>query len=251
VIRTITVALTLVVGARHLCGEGRGGGDCKEKGVFHALLTIRRRNGPAYTESLRAEYEQRLTLRRADVETLERRSQALGVWRLAIVVIGGFIAWWNYWLLPVPVAAFIALLVIHERIARKQALAARAVDFYKRGLDRLDGRWSGAGETGQRFVDPNHPYTGDLDIFGKGSLFQLVCGARTRAGEATLASWLSQPAGEDDVRSRQAGVDELRPKLDLREDLFLLGEDVRAGLHAEALRKWGSAPPVAIRPMRP
>ena len=48
----------------------------------------------------------------------------------------------------------------------------------------------GAGETGQRFVDPNHPYSADLDIFGKGSLFQLVCGARTSAGEATLASWL-------------------------------------------------------------
>ena len=161
-------------------------------------------------------------------------------------MIGGFLTWWNYWLLPIPVAAFVALLVIHERIARKQALAARAEDFYRRGLDRLDGRWSGAGETGQRFVDPNHPYSADLDIFGKGSLFQLVCGARTSAGEATLASWLSQPAAEDEVRSRQAGVDELRPQLDLREDLFLLGEDVRAGLHADVLRKWGAAPPVAI-----
>ena len=178
---------------------------------FMTDWTTRCRNGPAYTESLRAEYEQRLALRHAAAETLDRRSQALGVWRLAVVVIGGFLTWWNYWLLPIPVAAFVALLVIHERIARKQALAARAEDFYRRGLDRLDGRWSGAGETGQRFVDPDHPYSADLDIFGKGSLFQLVCGARTSAGEATLASWLSQPAAEDEVRSRQAGVDELRP----------------------------------------
>ena len=189
-IRAVTVALAFVVCARDLRREGSGGGDCKQKAVFHDLLTTRCRNGPAYTESLRAEYEQRLALRHAAAETLDRRSQALGVWRLAVVVIGGFLTWWNYWLLPIPVAAFVALLVIHERIARKQALAARAEDFYRRGLDRLDGRWSGAGETGQRFVDPNHPYSADLDIFGKGSLFQLVCGARTSAGEATLASWL-------------------------------------------------------------
>jgi hypothetical protein len=197
---------------------------------------------------LRPEYEQRLQQRRVSAESLERRSQSLGVWRLIVVIAAAIITWWNYWLLPIPVAAFVALLVIHERIARKQALAARAVDFYKRGLDRLDGHWSGTGETGQRFLDPEHPYAADLDLFGNGSLFQLVCAARTTAGEATLASWLSQPASAEDVRGRQSAVDELRPELDLREDLFLLGQDVRSGLHADALRRWGSAPAIPISP---
>jgi hypothetical protein len=148
--------------------------------------------------------------------------------------------------LPIPVLAFAILLVLHERIARRSTLAARAIAFYERALSRLDGRWSGQGETGLRFLDPNHPYAGDLDIFGHGSLFQLVCGARTSAGESTLASWFLQPSTEPVVRARQEAVDELRPKLDLREDMALLGEDVRSGLHADALRRWGSGEPVVI-----
>ena len=41
-------------------------------------------------------------------------------------------------------------------------------------------------------------------------------------------------------------MDELRPKLDLREDMALLGEDIRSGLHADTLRRWGSGEPVVI-----
>ena len=161
-------------------------------------------------------------------------------------MVGAFLAWWNYWLLPIPVAAFVALLVLHERIARKAALAARAISFYARGLARLDGTWQGIGETGLRFLSPDHPYAGDLDIFGHGSVFQLVCGARTASGENTLAAWLTSPATAEVVRGRQVAVDELRPMLDLREELALLGEDVRTGLHADALRRWGAAPPVRV-----
>ena len=168
------------------------------------------------------------------------------MWRLGVVVGGAFLAWWNYWLLPIPVLAFVALLVIHERIARRGALAARAIGFYERGLSRLDGRWAGTGETGARFLDPDHPYAGDLDLFGNGSVFQLMSGARTSAGETALANWLLRPATAEEVRRRQAAVVELRPKLDLREDLALLGEDVRSGLHADALRRWGAAPPVQV-----
>ncbi|HYP06764.1 MAG TPA: hypothetical protein VER03_11085 [Bryobacteraceae bacterium] len=177
---------------------------------------------------------------------MDKRSQALGIWRLGVVVAGAFLTWWNYWLLPIPVAAFVALLVSHERIVRKAALAARAIAFYLRGLARLDGTWSGTGETWLRFLHPEHPYAGDLDIFGQGSVFQLVCGARTAAGEGALARWLMSPAPPGEIRERQSAVDELRPMLDLREDLALLGEDVRSGLHADALRRWGSAPAVPV-----
>ena len=46
------------------------------------------------------------------------------------------------------------------------------------------------------------------------------------------------------IRERQAAVEELRPRLDLREDLAALGDAVRAGLHADALRRWGDAQPL-------
>ncbi len=149
------------------------------------------------------------------------------------------LAWWNWWLLPIPVVAFIALIVYHERVARSANSERRAAAYYDRGLARLDGRWAGSGEMGERFRDPIHPYADDLDLFGQGSVFQLLNTARTHAGEATLAGWLKQAATGDEVRSRQEAVDEMRPSLDLREDLALLGEDIQAALHPAALVKWG------------
>jgi hypothetical protein len=125
----------------------------------------------------------------------------------------------------------------------------RAAAFYERGIARLSDRWAGTGEGGERFVVDSHPYAADLDLFGKGSLFELVSTARTRAGEETLASWLLAPAGPGEVRARQAAVEELRSRLDLREDLALLGTDIRAGVHPEAMAAWGGAPPMLNSPV--
>lgn len=149
-------------------------------------------------------------------------------------------AWLNWWFLPLPVAALIALAVYHERIARKITCEKRGIAFYERGLARLDGAWGGQGESGERFRDAAHPYAEDLDLFGRSSMFQLLCTARTRGGEDRLASWLLQPASASEVRSRQEAVSELTPRVDLREDLALLGEDVRADVHAHLLETWGT-----------
>ena len=118
----------------------------------------------------------------------------------------------------------------------------RAVAFYERGLARIEDRWSGSGETGERFVDPHHVYASDLDLFGEGSLFQLLSAARTRMGEDTLAKWLLAPSTVESIRERHGAVSELRQQLDLREDLAILGADVGAGVHPEELVKWAESP---------
>src|SRR5262249_26068855 len=119
-----------------------------------------------------------------------------------------------------------------------------AIAFYERGQARLEDRWIGTGEPGDRFQTDDHLYANDLDLFGRGSLFELLSVARTRTGEETLAAWLLSPAPPDTVRARQQAVDELAPRLDLREHLALAGTEVRAGVHTEALLQWAAMPPV-------
>ena len=94
------------------------------------------------------------------------------------------------------------------------------------------------------FADPGHVYASDLDVFGRGSLFELISTARTAAGERQLADWLLNPAPAEVVRERQRAVAEMRDAVQLREDLALLGEDIRAGVHVELIARWGLAPPV-------
>ena len=146
--------------------------------------------------------------------------------------------------LLVPVAIFVFLAVLHERRLESIRLRQRAIHFYERGIARLEDRWVGTGETGERFLEPNHPYARDLDLFGRGSLFELICTARTRSGEETLAAWLLAAAPLEEVVARQAAAGDLKGRVGFREKLFLLGETVRLGVHPDALSAWGARNPI-------
>jgi hypothetical protein len=146
------------------------------------------------------------------------------------------------WLL-IPIGVMVLLAAIHDRVLRRVQYRNRVLAFYERGLERLNDRWAGSGETGERFLDPAHPYARDLDIFGKGSLFERLCTVRTRAGEETLARWLLEAAPLDVIRARQAAVADLRGRVEFRERLFATSDSIRAGVHPERLAEWGETKP--------
>ena len=146
--------------------------------------------------------------------------------------------------LLVSAAAFLVLAVLHEKLLARLRFRGRAITFYERGLARLEDRWAGSGESGERFFDPLHPYARDLDLFGVGSIFELLSTARTRSGEETLAAWLKAAAPVDKVLGRQDAVRDLEGRIGFREQLFCLGETVRQGMHSEPLSAWGERAPV-------
>src|SRR5512143_2249320 len=142
----------------------------------------------------RAVYTDLLNQRRADIAARERRHRSLGYVRLAAVVAAVLLIWQSLgagrlsvlWTL-VPVAIFAALMIVHDRLLRILEERRRAERYFTRALDRLDGKFADAGETGEQYIDPAHLYAADLDVFGKASLFSLLCTARTHIGEDTLA----------------------------------------------------------------
>jgi MutS-like protein len=196
------------------------------------------------------EYQKRREARRADVAAAERRSSQLSWARVAAFALTAVASWLAAThrapasLVAAPVVLFIVLVALHDRADAARRHALRAVQYWEDGIARIEERWVGRGEGGARFYDDAHPYARDLDLFGKGSLFELLCTARTRAGEETLARWLLTAATVEDVRARQAAVVELRERLSLREALALAGADVRAEVDPAALSKWGAAPPL-------
>ena len=199
----------------------------------------------------REEYGNRLNTRQASLRACERRHQTLGYFRLLLILsaIAIAVAAVSYealspWWLLACAAVFWLLGARMQRVEDQRSQLARAVAFYERALARLNGRWAGTGETGERFLDDDHLYAADLDIFGNASLYQLLCAARTRIGEEMLAAWLRETAPAETVRMRQEAVLELAPKLDLREDLALVAETARTGLHAETLAAWGEREPL-------
>ena len=198
----------------------------------------------------RSTYTQRLAERRLRSRPGERRHRSLGYWRLAAVACGVAIvgmALFQRFVSVLWAAIPAGCLRRPGGGARAPAAVSGTAGGARRGSSNAGWRvWTGAGrgagEPGDRYLDPAHPYARDLDLFGKGSLFELLSTARTHVGEDTLARWLLSPAAPPTVRARQEAVEELRPRVDLREELAILAEEARTGVDPVALAAWGEAP---------
>ena len=197
------------------------------------------------------QYTQRRAVRASDYARLARLEARISYGRLIAVASIAVCTWLALfhegaghlpaWSIAVPVAGFIALAIWHDRVLRRAAQLARAIAFYDDGIARLEDRWHASGETGVRFLNEDHLYARDLDIFGPGSLFQLLSRARTGLGEDRLAQWLSATAPLPAVRLRQEAIVELRDEIDFREALATLGGGSR-DIDTTALIAWASAP---------
>jgi MutS domain V len=201
------------------------------------------------TMSVAEEYGRRLAVREAEVGRLAKVHDRIGNARLALGVAVLAVGWAVLferafapaWLL-VPTGAFIALVLYHSSVRRMRVSAERAADYYRHGIARIEDRWLGLGQRGERFGASDHIYAADLDLFGAGSLFELLSVARTRMGEDTLARWLLSPAAPAGIRDRHASVVDLRERLDLREEMAVLGEDSQVGVNPQSLLAWAESP---------
>lgn len=199
--------------------------------------------------SPRNEYEARLRSRTLLLRAAQRRDLWLANGRLAVFLIGVATAWavfgapdWPLVLLFIPVFVFAGLVVAHEFNTRSERRAAAAVDYYEHGIARIEDRWAGSGARGEDLRPANHVYAEDLDLFGKASLFELLCTARTRAGEQALARWLCAPAALAEIKERHEAIGELRGLLDAREDLVIAGGTIRSKRPADAIEAWAESP---------
>ncbi len=183
----------------------------------------------------RATYLSGREARTRDVREAERRAQSIGTARVLVAVAAvafviaivwgplGVAGWWG---VVGAVVAFGALVLVHGRVHAAAERAGAALRFHERGLARLDDLWSDLPGTGERFASAEHPYTDNLDVFGRASLFQRIDRTETRFGEERLAAWLAaacEPVDLDGVRARQAAVKDLAPRVDFRERLSAAG----------------------------
>ena len=145
------------------------------------------------------EYQGRLRLREAEMARFDRWDRRLGNARILVFALVLAAAWPTLvnealspsWLLA-PLVAFAGLVLAHGPVVRGLGRLRLGVAFYRRGLARMTGDWSDPLDEGTGFQSGEHPYAEDLDIFGPGSLFALLCTARSLPGRGVLADWLSR-----------------------------------------------------------
>lgn len=198
------------------------------------------------------EYRRRRDARRAEADRLFAHTDRLGQWRMGLLlagiaaaIIGGVTHWFAPWWGLLALVPIVVLFVRVAHLTTSKRWFDRLTRYYDLGLKRLGGDWPGTGNRGERFLDPAHLCAADLDLFGRGSLFERVCTARTADGEARLAGWFKQPASAAVVTARQQEVADLRSRLDLREALAAAGAEVASGADYAPLVAWAEmiAPP--------
>ncbi len=202
----------------------------------------------------KAEYRKRLEKHLKTVAEKDRVHLRVGYAKLAMIAAGLALVWGvlrthfvtAYWLIA-PAAAYSLLTIFHGRVLRAKGRAETAAEFYRRGIARMEDRWAGSGQTGERFRDANHVYAEDLDLFGRGCLFELLSTGRLPMGESRLANWLCEGSEIGAILERQKLIEELREKLDLREDLAVTGEDLRARLNPETMIDWAEGKSILPR----
>jgi hypothetical protein len=198
----------------------------------------------------RALYEQRLATHRAESARLANADRITSLSRIAFfIAIPVALTFSLGWLAGVAAAGFVGLVIAHEHVIRRRRRADAAARFCEGGIERMGDAWVGRGIDGHEYLEPHHPFAADLDLFGRGSLYELLCLAATAAGRATLARWLLHPeaATGGDVRARQEAVEELRDRVELREELAVLGADVAGEIDSAELQAWAGEPPLLGR----
>jgi hypothetical protein len=194
------------------------------------------------------EYDRRLKDQEQHLAGIRLLHQRLWIYLIASALAGvivGYLAISSHlsplWIL-LPLALIVSIVQSLTKNARVHSRVQKIVRFYQLGTARLSHRWQGSGDSGMEFLPDDHPYASDLDLFGAGSLFELLCTARTGSGRAMLARWLLNPAEPDEVTNRQLAVAELRDRLDFREEWASVGEAQLGQGESSAIADWADAP---------
>ncbi|HLI77666.1 MAG TPA: hypothetical protein VKV02_12015 [Acidobacteriaceae bacterium] len=205
------------------------------------------RTGPTGSIGAEQVYGARTAELREIEARLQREHVQLGYLRLAlgVAVIALLLPPRVYAFLPI--AGFALATRVHERILARLAGTRRSLGFYEKTLARIADRWSGLNPRKPRVDVSGSLYAADLDLFGTGSLFELLCEARTSLGEDTLANWLLMPAGITDALQRQIAVEELGAGSSLREAFAASPGPAIAVLDADAIAQWSEAAAESLR----
>lgn len=179
-------------------------------------------------------YRERIAHWSAERDREQRRSDRNGNVSVALIVCAlvGLGLWFWYHAAPllggtgVLALAFAISFIRHGGVNQSLRRARELLTLSEQGLARVQRDWAHIPLHDAAPADPTHAYAADLDVLGQASLEHLLHTPTTPIGRATLRGWLLDPADWPTMQARQAAVAELKPQLDLREEVALRGQQL-------------------------
>lgn len=142
--------------------------------------------------------------------------------------------------------AFGLLIKLHTRIKWNTLFTKEKISVNENELAFLNGELE-VFRSGEEFIQHDHPYSYDLDFFGKNSLYQSLNRTITVRGQRILAEQLKKILPYDKIINVQDSVKELSSMLDWRQDFLALSRmNPDSNESMNELRKWCDRPPVKV-----
>lgn len=195
-------------------------------------------------------YTERLSLTKGQLQQVKKQIFRISMLRLTLFIAGVAGIYFFFSQTPLLIVCicltFLPLFIlvkIHNRFfIRKEWLETQA-RIIQEELQALSGDYSSF-EDGKEYVNPEHPYSFDLDIFGRRSLFQSINRTCTFFGKDRLAKWLQNHLHEKvSIEKRQEMVLEISEHTLFREQFRVAGL-VHHGQSSdgEKIQAWSQSP---------
>lgn len=147
-------------------------------------------------------------------------------------------AWLMLGFIVVFLIAFARFIFWHQAIQRARRFNEALVKVNQNEAAAMAGDYQVFGN-GRAFLDPLHPYTVDLDIFGDYSVFQYFNRTTTAIGSIRLSEYFKTPVSENIIKERHTSIIELKEKLDWRQDFQAHGSNIEDSIdHIRQLNNW-------------
>lgn len=174
-----------------------------------------------------AHYFQRVKTYQEKLKAEDKRLSIISNLRLLVFVLGLGASIYLYFRQS-PLAAglvfgigfliFFCLIVIHNRVKLAREQTRLLLQINQDSIKRTTGDWKDFKDGGDEFIDHDHAFIEDLDIFGDASLYKWINTCHTYKGRRLLAKWLLDPSGDiDEIEKRQEAARELAGKIDYRQ----------------------------------
>ncbi len=122
--------------------------------------------------------------------------------------------------LSFPVIIFFVLVALSFKLSRQILLITELIEINKKELGAINGDFSQF-YSGKEFINYDHPFSYDLDVFGDGSIYQYINRTGTFVGRNFLADRMQNPMQDKSkIISTQNSVNELKDKIEWRQ-IFL------------------------------
>jgi len=145
------------------------------------------------------------------------------------------------------IPVFIILMRWHDRSKKKLALQQVLVIINKNEIALLNEQKNPASD-GIEFATEHHPYTYDLDIFGKNSLYHHLNRTSTYIGGFTLAEALKKSLPAAEILAQQEAIRELKDKAEWRQQFMAIAMLIRDRKnYFDALMRWSAEPVPPIK----